>query len=67
MIVNPYYLNYINNTQVGGTPCLTNGTIVEKRHLYFVYLCVDCIINSIAHSLRIVDKTLMIRIYGQDG
>jgi hypothetical protein len=32
--------NYINNILVGVTPCLTYGTMMKKRHLYFVCLCV---------------------------
>jgi hypothetical protein len=31
--------NYINNILVGGTPCLTYGTMVDKQCLYFVFLC----------------------------
>jgi hypothetical protein len=60
-------LNYINNTLVGGTPFVTYGTMAEKRHLYFVCLCVGCNTNSIAYSLQIMVKMLMIRNSGQDS
>jgi len=59
--------NYINNILVGGTPCLTYGTMMDKKHLYLFFLCVGCETNSIAYSLQIMVKILMIRIYGKDG
>jgi hypothetical protein len=52
--------NYINNILVGGTPCLTYGTMMEKRHLYFVCLCIGCDTISITHFLQIIVKILMI-------
>jgi hypothetical protein len=52
--------NYINNILVGGTPCLTYGTMMGKRHLYFVFLCIGCDTISTTHFLQIMVKMLMI-------
>jgi hypothetical protein len=59
--------NYINNILVDGTPCLTYGTMMEKQHLYIFFLCIGCDTVSIAYSLQIMVKMIMIRNYGQDG
>jgi hypothetical protein len=57
--------NYINYILVGGTPCLTYDTIMEKRDLYFVCLSIGCDTISIAHFLQIMVKMLMLICFGQ--
>jgi hypothetical protein len=48
--------NYINNILVGGTPCYTYGTMVDKQHLYFVFLCDGS--NTIFYSSFVLDHGL---------
>jgi len=53
--------NCINNILLGGIPFLTYDTMMEKWHLYFVCLCICYDTVSIAYSLQIMVKMLVIR------